>query len=172
MRLRRASRSVVVLAVLVLSSAGACSSDAPEESASPSTTGPTQTTEETSSSESPEDTPPPFSPQEELLVEALANVGVDAERAEIAFEGASLIGRLDGQEVQVIASGLDTVPTATTMSERAVDGVTVSEVTYGSGAVVDQFECQGLVIRVGGAARDAAQYDDFLADFITELDCV
>jgi len=172
MRARRADRSLLALAVLIMGSAGSCNSDAPDESTPTSTPGPTQTTDETPPSESPVGTPPPFSPEEELFVEALANVGVQAERAERAFDGASLVGRLDGQEVQVIASGLDTVPTATTMSERAVDGVTVSEVTYGSGAVVDQFECQELVIRVGGAARDAAQYDDFLADFITELRCV
>lgn len=171
MRTRRAGRTLAAAALLILTSEGACTSDDLDEASPTSTRRPTSTTE-TATSDSSGDTSAPLSPEEELLIGALASVGVQAERAELAFNGASLVGLLGGQELHVVASGVGTSATATTLSQRTIQGVAVSEVTYGSGVFVDQFECQELDVRVSGPARDADTYDDgFLGEFIAALGC-
>lgn len=109
-----------------------------------------------------------------MIVDALAALGVDAQRVEYSFNGAFMWAEFDGGSALFVSA----VPIGTdggdfsVLNERLIRGVTVQQVRYPTGPVRDRFDCANATYEAEGATPPGfAQFDDFLLRFIEGLHC-
>ena len=120
-------------------------------------------------------TPPPPNDLEALIVDALAVLGLEGQRAEYSPTSAFIwVPGEEGAELYVHAfmTGTDGGEFSV-LSERVVAGLTVQRVEYASGPVRDRFGCGDVTYEVEGAPPPAfSSMDALLAELIPVLGCV
>lgn len=121
-------------------------------------------------------TPPPLNDLEALIVDALAVLGLEGQRAENSPPtSASLWVPLEGDDalfVHAFATGTDGGEFSV-LSERGIAGLTVQRVEYASGPVRDRFGCGDATYEVDGTTPPTfSSMDALLAELIPVLGCV
>lgn len=118
--------------------------------------------------------PPMQNALEAVLTDALAVLGIQAQRAEYSLNSAFMWAPFeDGSALYVHALPTDTDRGEySVLSERVIAGRTVRRVEYESGLIRDRFECEGVTYGAEGATPPGfATFDAFLAEFIPLLGC-
>ena len=122
----------------------------------------------------PSPAPPMQNALEAVITDALAVLGLEAQRAEYSPTSAFMWVLLDGDAALYVHA----FPTGTdggvysVMDERLVAGRTVLRVEYASGPVRDRFGCDDVTFEVEGATPPGfASFDAFLFEFIAILGC-
>jgi hypothetical protein len=165
----------IVLLAFVVSGCGRV-----EQSPTPPTLapGPTGTaTEPVLVTNAPEESvgPTPLNDLEQLVVAALADLGLEGWRAQLPFKNADMWVRIDDTRALFVSAyprELDLGPSVV-VSTRSVRGIQVEKLEP-VGSVRDQyrFRCGGLPYWVGGDAPPPfANLDAFIDAFIDVLDC-
>lgn len=119
-------------------------------------------------------TPPMQNALEAVIADALAVLGLEAQRAEYSPTSAFMWVQLDGDAALYVHA----LPTGTdggefsVIDERLIAGRTVEQVEYASGPVRDRFECDDATYEVEGDTPPGfASLDAFLFEFIAILGC-
>jgi hypothetical protein len=116
----------------------------------------------------------PVRATEILVADALAVLGVEAERAEYSPDGAFMwapLGNDSALFVHAFRTGADRGDLSL-IRERIVAGITVQQVEYASGPVRDRFACEDVTYEVEGATPPGfTTIDELLAEFISVLGC-
>jgi hypothetical protein len=122
----------------------------------------------------PSPAPPMQNALEAVITDALAVLGLEAERAEYSPTSAFMWVPFEGDDalyVHAFPTGTDGGE-FTVLDERLVAGRTVQLVEYASGPVRDRFECDDVTYEVEGATPPGfASFDAFLFEFIAILGC-
>lgn len=117
---------------------------------------------------------PPPNDLEAKVYNALGTLGIRSQRVEHSFRGAFMWAQFGGGlELFVSADPAGTDNSEfSVLSERQIAGLTVQRVDYGSGLIRDRFACGDVGYAVDGAVPPGfADFEEFLASFIDELDC-
>lgn len=118
--------------------------------------------------------PPMQNALEAVITDALAVLGIQAQRAEYSLNSAFMWAPFDdGAALYVHALPTDTDRGEfSVLSERVIGGQTVLRVEYESGLTRDRFECEGVTYGAEGATPPGfATFDDFLAELIPLVGC-
>jgi len=122
----------------------------------------------------PSPAPPMQNALEAVITDALAVLGLEAQRAEYSPTSAFMWVPFEGDDalyVHAFPTGTDGGEFAV-LDERLVAGRTVQRVEYASGPVRDRFECDDATYEVeGGTPPGFASFDAFLFEFIAILGC-
>lgn len=118
--------------------------------------------------------PPPLNVLEAKIVKALASLGIEGNRAEHSFAGASIWAQFDGDRALFInahPTGTDHSDVAV-LSERLIGSVTVQRVEHTSGLIRDRFQCGDTMYETDGAVPPGfADFEQFLARLTHGLGC-
>lgn len=118
--------------------------------------------------------PPMQNALEAVIDDALAVLGLEAQRAEYSLTSAFMWVPFEGDDALYVHA----VPTSsdggdfTVIDERTIAGHTVQRVEYASGLIRDRFQCGEITYGVEGATPPGfTTLDDFLAEFIGLVGC-
>lgn len=126
------------------------------------------------SGDAPEETLPPLNRLEVTVIDALGQLGITGERAELPFEDASIYAELTTGQLFVKAGPTKTRGTdLTVIDERQIEGIRVQRIQYTSGPPVrNRFECSSDTYEIWGAVpADVPDTDTLIARFIRALGC-
>lgn len=118
--------------------------------------------------------PPMQNLLEAVVSDALAVLGLEAERAEYSPDGALMWAPLEDDSalfVHAFRTGTDRGDLSV-IDERTVAGIAVQQVEYASGLVRDRFACEDVTYEVEGATPPGfTTFDAFLAELMPLLGC-
>lgn len=118
--------------------------------------------------------PPMQNALEAVVADALAVLGIQAQRAEYSPTSAFMWAPFEDDSalfVHAFRTGTERGDFSV-IGERVIAGITVQQVEYASGPVRDRFACEEVTYEVEGATPPGfPSYDAFLSEFITILEC-
>ncbi len=118
--------------------------------------------------------PPMQNALEAKITDALAVLGIDAQRAEYSPTGAFIWAPLENDAalfVHAFRTGTDDGDFSV-IDERIVAGHAIQQVEYASGPVRDRFDCEDVTYEVEGATPPGfTTIDELLAELISVLGC-
>ncbi|MEV0613551.1 hypothetical protein AB0I81_09520 [Nonomuraea sp. NPDC050404] len=131
------------------------------------------TSPQPSTDDAPETGPPPLNRLERTIIDALADLGIKAQRAQLPAEkSASIWAEAGGTHLSVSAHRSGIRSHATVTGTRRIANVVVRRVRYETGSTPDQFTCAGFDYQVDGHPPPGfATADAFLSGLLAELRC-
>jgi hypothetical protein len=176
MRDRTALRTAsVLLATTAACSAGTLPPPSPSAawSSPPPASSAVRSSPQPSATDASETGPPPLSRLERTVIDALADLGIKAQRAQLPAEKSASVWAEPGGTHLAISAHRSGIPSdATVTSTRRIGEVVVRRVEYEAGSTAEQFTCAGIDYQVDGHPPPRfATADAFLARFLAELRC-